>query len=226
MPFFDGARGRVHYRTWTVDRPRAVLVFLHGRGQRSADYHRFARVLRAREIEMWAIDHAGHGLSEGEPGVRVGLPDLAADAVRLIALARTARPATPTVLMGHSLGAATAVEAMAPPSWAASGVAAVVLCGTPRQVAAAAGGQPGVPTLVVHGVDDRLAAIGPVRAWAAAAPGVQLREFPDAGHDLLHEPVRDTVAAAVADFMLSVATAMEQTTIDNRPQRTAVRPGN
>ena len=59
MPFFDGATGAVHYRTWTVADARFGLVFLHGLGQNSAHYHRFARLLNERGVDVWAVDHVG-----------------------------------------------------------------------------------------------------------------------------------------------------------------------
>lgn len=45
VPFFEGVTGAVYYRSWTPAHPRAVLVFLHGLGQNSANYHRFARLM-------------------------------------------------------------------------------------------------------------------------------------------------------------------------------------
>ena len=196
MPFFDGVVGRVHYRRWQVDSPRIGMVFLHGRGQHSGQYHRFARALGDAEIELWAIDFVGHGLSEGAEGEVASLADLAHDAEQLLAIARSDRPGLPLVLAGHSLGAATTVVA------ADSAVDGVVLCGTPRSIAAAA--VPSGAVLVVHGVDDRLAPIDAVREWVAARSGVVFHEYADAGHDLLHEPVHAQVTADIVEFVLSL----------------------
>ncbi|MDV3206957.1 MAG: alpha/beta hydrolase [Rhodococcus ruber] len=83
-----------------------------------------------------------------------------------------------------------------------------VLCGTPRSAAVPATAeilaQARIPLLAVHGVDDRLAPIEPVRAWSRTIPALELREYPDAGHDLLHEPVHRTVTRDVAEFVLAV----------------------
>jgi hypothetical protein len=43
-----------------------------------------------------------------------------------------------------------------------------------------------------------------VRAWARTIPALDLREYPDAGHDLLHEPVHRTVTRDVAEFVRTV----------------------
>ncbi len=64
MPFFDGAAGRIHYRTWNTDAASVGIVFAHGIGQHTGNYHRFAAGLGARGIALWGIDLAGHGLSE------------------------------------------------------------------------------------------------------------------------------------------------------------------
>ncbi|WP_137875342.1 alpha/beta fold hydrolase [Rhodococcus sp. Q] len=200
--FFDGASGQVHHRRWPCADPVAGLVFLHGMGQHTGHYHRFARALGATGIEMWALDHVGHGLSEGEPGEPGPIDDLATNALLLADIAEGDRPGLPLAIMGHSLGAATAVAAV---NRAPLRFAAVVLCGLPRAAAANPDAVAGVrcPVLVVHGLDDRRAPIDGARAWSAAVPGAELREYEDAGHDLLHEPVHRRVTSDVAAFIRS-----------------------
>lgn len=203
MPFLAGSTGQLHYRHWPVDEPRAALVFLHGMGQHTGHYHRFASGLAGHGIELWGIDQAGHGLSEGTPGAPGDLADLADDAARLTAAAVAARPGLPLVLMGHSLGAAVAIALLRRTRAPFRGA---VLCGTPKSVArqpeSADFADPGFPVLAIHGADDRLAPLDGVRGWAAGVPGVELRVYPDAGHDLLHEKIHRTVTADVADFVL------------------------
>ena len=186
MPFFKGATGSVHYRVWRIGEPAGVVVFAHGFRQHSGQYHRFARALNARGVELWALDHAGHGLSEGDPEVVAPVSDLAANVAGLNEIAK------PTVLMGHSLGAVTVLGVPSPRR--------LVLCGTPKRVAEEA--LPTCSTLVVHGVDDRLAPIDPIRRWTAGASNVTMLEYVDAGHDLLHEPVHARVTSDVVDFVL------------------------
>lgn len=205
MPFFDGHSGRVHYRHWSaVGGPAVQLVFLHGMGQHTGHYHRFARGLTPAGIGVWGIDQAGHGLSEGDhPG---SVAELAEDAALLTRLAEQHAPDVPRVLMGHSLGAAVSMELLMRGD---SGFRRAILCGTPKTAAvqqtADALGSLEMPLLAVHGVDDRMAPIDPVRDWAARIAGLELREFDDAGHDLLHEKVHAAVTAVVRDFVLGAA---------------------
>ncbi|QLY32869.1 alpha/beta hydrolase [Nocardia huaxiensis] len=240
MPYFDGARGRLHYRRWPVENPVSILALLPGTGQHSGHYHRFARALQPAGIELWTLDASGHGLSEGDPDRPGTLPELSDDARVFLDLARIAS-ATPPVLMGHSLGAATALAVLTgdpDPRYAG-----VILCGTPAAVlegrapksargtgiaprgasarsaapvtaggrAASAdarklypGTEPalpkGIPALIVHGVDDRRAPIAPVREWARTQHA-DFREYADAGHDLLHEPVHAEVSAQIAAWV-------------------------
>ncbi|MFC3962554.1 alpha/beta hydrolase [Nocardia jiangsuensis] len=200
MPYLIGARGRLHYRRRPLADPRAVLVLLPGSGQHSGHYHRFAALLGRAGIEAWLFDTAGQGLSEGDPAVPGTLAELTADAAALLGAVRVERPAEPLVLMGHSLGAATALGLLAD---SAPALAGLVLCGTPPR-AIAAPPPPGLPVLAVHGVDDRRTPIDPVRDWTARHESVHLCEYSDAGHDLLHEPVHAKVGADIAAWVQDV----------------------
>lgn len=186
-----------------MDDPAAVLVLLPGMGQHSGHYHRFAALLARSGIEAWLHDTAGHGLSEGAAAHPGTVPELAADAATLLGAVRAERPAEPLVLMGHSLGAATALGLLAEPGRGA-GLAGLVLCGTPPRALGAAP-PAGLPVLAVHGVDDRRTPIDPVRDWTARHESVHLCEYSDAGHDLLHEPVQAVVGADIARWVRDVA---------------------
>ncbi|KAA0022518.1 alpha/beta hydrolase [Antrihabitans cavernicola] len=199
MPFFDGASGQVHYRRWPGENPQVGLIFLHGRGQHSGHYHRFARALLVRGIESWALDHIGHGLSEGELDNVSQIDQLGAHALQLADIAEADRPGLPFAVMGHSLGAVTTLAAVHKQP---TRFGAVVLCGTPKSVRTRSLDVPAAPALVVHGVDDRLAPVDVVREWVAGHQGVDLREFADMGHNLLHEPGYATVTDVIADFLL------------------------
>ncbi|WP_032401300.1 alpha/beta hydrolase [Rhodococcoides fascians] len=200
MPFFDGATGAVHYRTWTVADARFGLVFLHGLGQNSAHYHRFARLLNERGVDVWAVDHVGHGLTEGELTDAAQIPGLAQNALQLIDIAEAEHPELSFALMGHSLGAATAIAALGAHPEA---VRCAILCGTPKSVTGSADDLSDnvIPLLAVHGVDDRLAPVDAVREWIGRLPQASLREFEDGGHDLLHEKIHQAVTTVVAEFL-------------------------
>jgi alpha-beta hydrolase superfamily lysophospholipase len=58
-----------------------------------------------------------------------------------------------------------------------------------------------VPTLAVHGVNDPIAPIGAVRAYAKQIEPLQLKEFPGGHHDILNETMHREVAEAIVDFI-------------------------
>ena len=58
-----------------------------------------------------------------------------------------------------------------------------------------------VPTLAVHGVNDPIAPIGAVRAYAEQIEPLQLSEFAGGHHDILNDTVHREVAAAIVDFV-------------------------
>ncbi|MFI5720004.1 alpha/beta hydrolase [Nocardia sp. NPDC051750] len=221
MGFFDGSCGRLHYRDRPVDGARAALALLPGSGQHSGHYHEFARRLNTAGLAVWTLDAAGQGLSEGDPDRPAGLAALVDDAVRFVELVRDRTPDLPLTLMGHSLGAITALAALgaARPVPAAGDQATpveypvgtaldagaltgLVLCGTPPRALGSAPEEaaPLPRVLAVHGVDDRRAPIEAVREWARRHSSVELREYPDAGHDLLHERVRGRVTADIVQW--------------------------
>ncbi|MFI5777839.1 alpha/beta hydrolase [Nocardia sp. NPDC051570] len=198
MPYFEGERGRLHYRRWPVPEPAAVVELLPGTGQHSAHYHHFARALAARGIETWGLDLPGQGLSEGDPQARVAPGELASDARGLAAILRARLPEAPLVVAGHSLGAATSVLARIE-------CAGMVFTGTPRHVTVSFPELPvRPPILALHGVDDRRAPIDPIREWAARQRSVTLLEYADTGHDLLHEPASKQVTQDIIGWILAL----------------------
>ncbi len=58
-----------------------------------------------------------------------------------------------------------------------------------------------VPTLALHGVNDPIAPIGPVRAYAEQIDALQIVEFAGARHDVLNETMHSEVVATVIDFI-------------------------
>jgi alpha-beta hydrolase superfamily lysophospholipase len=105
MPFLDHPAGPVHYRRWAAGDARAAVVFLHGFGENTGLYDRYASSLNAAGIDFWAVDQFGHGLSPGERGQFGTIEDSSDLAERLTALAEQEMPGIPLVAQGHSYGA-------------------------------------------------------------------------------------------------------------------------
>jgi len=104
MPFFDTDRARIYHRLWEVDEPIAGFLFLHGGGEHSGQFSRLAARLNAQGINVWAIDHQGHGISGGPRGFVTAVDVLVEDAATLTGLIRADFPGLPLAVGGHSLG--------------------------------------------------------------------------------------------------------------------------
>jgi acylglycerol lipase len=105
---FAGATGTIHYGHWEPAEPTALAVFLHGLGEHIGSYGPLFDTLTAAGLAVWALDHAGHGRSEGERVLIERVDNLLDDAAHLVALARAEHPDLPLVLVGHSLGSSIA----------------------------------------------------------------------------------------------------------------------
>ncbi|MDC3724572.1 alpha/beta hydrolase [Rhodococcus sp. Rp3] len=93
----DGHAGALAARKWVDETPRYVALLCHGYGEHCGRYEYVAARLVADGAAVYAVDHIGHGLSDGE---RVLIDDF-----RLLDLtARREHPDLPVVLVGHSMG--------------------------------------------------------------------------------------------------------------------------
>ena len=67
--YFAGSGNvRLHYRCWDVPAPRAVVVVSHGLGEHSGRYDELAKDFARAAVSTYALDHRGHGRSDGRKG--------------------------------------------------------------------------------------------------------------------------------------------------------------
>ncbi|MFE9788012.1 alpha/beta hydrolase [Nocardia salmonicida] len=102
---FAGHGGKIAWRAWQPEKtPRAVVVLVHGVAEHSGRYEYVSTTLADAGFAVYALDHIGHGLSEG-PAANIGSMQGAADNVAtLLDLASAAHPGVPRFLLGHSMG--------------------------------------------------------------------------------------------------------------------------
>ena len=90
--------------------PRAILVVAHGMGEHARRYPPALEPLLADGIDLYGIDHRGHGgtiaLSDREPGDYGpgGFPAVVDDLLALVGRARAENSGLPLFLLGHSMG--------------------------------------------------------------------------------------------------------------------------
>lgn len=106
----SGTHGTVAVREWPNDRPRLLALLAHGYGEHAGRYDAVAGVLVEHGAAVFAPDHMGHGRSAGERVLVTDFEDVVTDLHAVAALARTAHPGLPLVLIGHSTGGLVAAR--------------------------------------------------------------------------------------------------------------------
>lgn len=107
----DGAR--LPLRRWLPkDKPKSVILALHGFNDYSNAFDMPGDWLAARGVGAYAYDQRGFGQAP-HPGVWAGTPALVNDLKTAAKLIRERHPATPFFLLGESMGGAVLLAAMA-----------------------------------------------------------------------------------------------------------------
>jgi acylglycerol lipase len=101
-----GAGGlRIFTQSWLPDgEPSAAVVLAHGAGEHSGRYAHVAQRLTGEGLALHALDHRGHGHSEGRRAYIDRTRNLVADLDQVVVLTRERHPGVPLFLLGHSMG--------------------------------------------------------------------------------------------------------------------------
>lgn len=104
--FIEGQKGlSIYWQAWLpAGKPVATVVIAHGLGEHGGRYRRVGEHLVKQGCAVYAIDHRGHGKSEGKRALVDRFDHAVADLDRLVDLARAERPEIPLFLLGHSMG--------------------------------------------------------------------------------------------------------------------------
>ncbi len=101
---------KIHVYHWAPDKtPTASLMIAHGMAEHAARYARFAEVLTASGIDVWAEDHRGHGKTAGEGELgwlasKNGFRRVVEDLHELSDYIKNQNKGKPFFLLGHSWG--------------------------------------------------------------------------------------------------------------------------
>ena len=100
--------GKRFWQSWPAPEPLAALVVIHGIGEHGGRYARLAGYLGAHGISVFALDHRGHGRSEGKRGAIKDADHLEGDIDHFIN--QIVRPlGLPIYLYGQNLGGSLAL---------------------------------------------------------------------------------------------------------------------
>jgi alpha-beta hydrolase superfamily lysophospholipase len=96
---FPGVHGRVEGYAWIAGEPRYLAVIAHGYSEHARRYDHVAEALLADGAAVYALDHHGHGRSEGERALALDVQDFVTDLSTRVRNA-SERYGQPVVLIG------------------------------------------------------------------------------------------------------------------------------
>ena len=95
----------LYYQSWMPDDDcTAILLVAHGLAEHSGRYEHFAAFFVARGYAVYALDHIGHGKSDGDRCHLDKFSDYTDGISSLLAKALEMWPEVPAILIGHSMG--------------------------------------------------------------------------------------------------------------------------
>jgi lysophospholipase len=100
-----GAGAKLHITHWLPEgRPKAVILLAHGYAEHAGRYTHVAKRLTDAGYAVYAIDHWGHGKSDGTPGFVPRFSAFTDGLAELLTLVEVNHGDTPRLLLGHSMG--------------------------------------------------------------------------------------------------------------------------
>jgi alpha-beta hydrolase superfamily lysophospholipase len=109
---FQGVREtELFYQSWyPADRPRAVVVGVHGHGDHSGGLRNIVQHLVPKGYVWYGFDLRGHGRSSGLKGHIQSWADYREDLRAFLSMVKEHEPELPVFLVGHSLGGLISLE--------------------------------------------------------------------------------------------------------------------
>jgi alpha-beta hydrolase superfamily lysophospholipase len=131
--FFQGIRNtRICYQSWLPEgEPKAALLIVHGLAEHSGRYGNVVDYLAPLGYALYALDHVGHGRSEGRRAYVDRFSDYTATLDTFVDMVRGWQPGVPLFLIGHSMGGLICIDYLLDHP---SDVAGAVLSGTAVQM--------------------------------------------------------------------------------------------
>jgi alpha-beta hydrolase superfamily lysophospholipase len=109
---FAGVGGlRIYRQSWTRSdsEARGAVVLAHGASEHSDRYRHVAARLGQAGFAVYALDHRGHGRSDGPRALIDRMDHAVTDLDALVVESAAAHPGRPLFLIGHSMGGTVAL---------------------------------------------------------------------------------------------------------------------
>ena len=214
-------------RFYAAGRDKPTILFFHGNGEIVADYADIVPFYTAMGVNFLPVDYRGYGRSSGSPTVSAMLADAGTVFGFVQKWLAAERYAGPIVVMGRSLGSASALEIVAMNPTAVAGLIIDSGFADTMALMIRLGAQPPVtgvpedsllrqvkkiavyegPTLIIHGVVDMIIPVADAEALFSACPSAEKRllRIEGAGHNNLMAVGMSQYMKAVAKLIQSVA---------------------
>jgi acylglycerol lipase len=101
---------QLYTQSWLPNNPKAIVILSHGYAEHSSRYHHFASYLVENSFAVYALDHRGHGRSEGERANVKVFSEYVSDLGKFVTGVREKHPTLKRFLLGHSMGGAIAAQ--------------------------------------------------------------------------------------------------------------------
>jgi alpha-beta hydrolase superfamily lysophospholipase len=103
--YFEGInKARLYFQIWTPVYPKGLVIIIHGYGEHSGRYQNVVDKMVPDGYTLWALDHRGHGKSEGRRCYVNRFTDFLQDVECFEKIARDTHPELPVHIIGHSMG--------------------------------------------------------------------------------------------------------------------------
>jgi alpha-beta hydrolase superfamily lysophospholipase len=104
---FTGVKDfKIYYQMWLPgEEPRTILLIAHGFGEHSGRYQNVVNHFVPLGYAIYALDHRGHGKSDGERVQVDHFTDYLKDLKTFFDIVRRRHPESEIYLIGHSMGA-------------------------------------------------------------------------------------------------------------------------
>jgi alpha-beta hydrolase superfamily lysophospholipase len=108
---FTGKGGiEIFFQKWVADKAKAVVILVHGLGEHSGRYENLLKSFADKKISVFAIDHRGHGKSDGKKGHIDSFMDYVYDLKLFLEFIKEENKGLPVIIYGHSMGGVVAAK--------------------------------------------------------------------------------------------------------------------
>jgi alpha-beta hydrolase superfamily lysophospholipase len=100
----------IYAQSWLPEEsPRGVVVLVHGYAEHSGRYHHVATTIANAGYGAYALDHRGHGHSDGLRAYFNSIEEPVADLEYFVKQIQAKHPQAPLFMVGHSMGSMIAL---------------------------------------------------------------------------------------------------------------------